>query len=643
MHQNSRLGGGSFTDGTGWDHQVVNTTSSPTAARNESIRLSEFANGALLALPDAEAHLRLLYTAMTSPYIVADVYGEGKKHVLTEDGPLVPLVVQRHLAEVGTPLHRTFGVSPSVFDAERGWLTHFLVVDLDDREVEPLHALGRYLDDFGVPSYLSRSTTGRGWHLVVFLVAPVPSAIGAQTVRHLITAARRLTPTTPEKVDAFPSGAEGGNRVLLPYRGASIDGFGFNPLMVAKDMDRVRLDRAHLIGRAPIESIAYALLPFEVPPPTPPSPDGGLPSPAEATPFEALRADDDRIERERTRLARHYVEGKRQDLALGFAGYMAMHRVSYEDAARQVRLLSKASGEAPFETEERLGAVKNTYARLERGERVAYRAFYERAGVEPPTPVRQRPIAVIASVLHRALAHRWQGNGGYTDFVVLISLAAAMSTFGRRTSPTTGEIGMSCRSLALATNAQPLTVSKSLRRLTNAGWIERAAVVAPRAKAFTYRFVADGELAAPTPTQSDITHTSILGTGALEDCVAIVGHSAFHQRALGPKAAYVACLLRMLGPKPLADLNAQAGQDLATTIRVLVDLGVVWHSDARFALVERWNAACDDVAAGAKSKRYKATKGARIALERAQFHKTPTSAAAPHGQGSVVHSRRQVP
>lgn len=575
--------------------------------------------------PGMEEGFRALYPVMPPPYILAAVRGI-RKDTRTVHAPVSQAAIWRHLAPVDSPQHVALGISPNAYDPERGWTTSFLTVDLDVSESAPLDALAQHLAENAVCAYMCRSTTGRGWHLLVPLHEPVPSEIGARLSFRLVRAARHLTPSAANtRLEAFPSAVDSGQKVLLPYRGAGTDGFGFNPLVLACTRQPVPLREAHFIYRARLAEIEAALDALGPLPTEPPSSAGS--SPVDTMTFAELPGSDLRFVRERERLAGHYVEGKRQDLAAGFAAYMALHGVPVEDAIGHVRLLSVSAGEPARETEQRLSAVKNTYLRRDRGKRIAFRFFYARAGVEPPVAVREPPVAAIKSVLRRALARRWRGNGGYTDLAVLVALVNAMYVHGRQPTPSTGEVALDCRTLATATNAQPTTVSKALRRLAKAGLIEIERS-RRRSQAYTYRFRADDVHDGQNPTQSDvpIVHFKDLG-GHLKDCVWIVGHAAFHTRALGGKAGYVAFLLRVLGPQSLDDLNRSAGGPVNVQIANLVDVGIAWHRDGRFALSNAWRSACDAHATLNGVVRLKVTKRQRIDADRALFHNMPPKAA----------------
>lgn len=598
----------------------MDDTQPPSSALHETKSQPTTQRALVPPPPHIEQGFRTLYPVMPTPHIVAVVSASGTRPRTIHE-PVSRTTIWRHLAPVGSNEHLALGIMPTEDVEEAGARTHFIVLDLDDDDVEPLQWLAQHLFDFGVPAYISRRTKGWGWQLVIFMAYSISGEAGALAVRFLAATVAKIAPWTRERLDVFPSAANGGMRILLPYRGASVDAFGVNPLMVATTMEAVPLTNANHVQRARLRDIDAALNvlghleldPFPWPEWTPPAEDLKL---------ATLSGTDPRIENELRRIKRHYVHPHRQQLVWGFAGYMALHYVPYEAAVDHVLRLATDSGEPRSDIDLRLSAVETTYRRRDQGHTVAFRKYYDQAGVEPPSAVREPPLAIIDDVLNRAIAMQWQGNGGHTDIAVLVVLAHFMYVYGRQPSPATVEVAVACRALAVVTNSQASTVSKSLRRLAGFGLLEIESAVEDLGQALTYRFRAKEVPDPTTPIQSFAFQLESLGEPAgLKDCADIVGHAAFHQRALGPKAAFVALLLRALGPQSREDLEQRGPGNLATTADSLVADGIAGHEGGRFCLSPTWRRTCDDIAAAAGTPQLRTNKRRRIEEERAAFGK----------------------
>ncbi len=495
------------------------------------------------------------------------------------------------------------------------------MLDIDVAERQAFDSVSAHLAAGHVPTYVNRSSTGRGWHLFVPLTTPVPADRGAILAKHLALAAKTLTPRMPHRIEHYPtSRSDSGSMVLLPYRGASTDGYGFNPLLDPENDDPIRLDRVDRLMRADADALSKVL-----------SSIVAAPTPSRTTATERREplivgepVDRARLVREEAeRIARHWSPGGRQDLVAGFVGFMALHGVPEAEARSQVRALSRQGGDTPLETSQRLTAVHNTYKRLADGALVAYRLFYERVGLEPPTAVRAVPVGPINAVLQRAFDHKWAGNGGFTDLGVLLALAHFMYRYGRLVEPGVAHVGVAVRSLAAESNTSPLTVSRSLKRLAASGFIERVDRAGPKHQAYRYAFIARPGAAPPTPPQSLRRRPYLdlqVEATVLEDCVGIYCHPAFHAHGLGPKAAWVALLLYLAGPLTEPDLRAFVTSDVSRPLERLVDAGAVWHTDERFELVDTWRAALDAIAVLAGTSHKRRNKNTRIRQERALFN-----------------------
>ena len=124
---------------------------------------------------------------------------------------------------------------------------------------------------------------------------------------------------------------------------------------------------------------------------------------------------------------------------------------------------------------ERLGALRNTLVRLSNGERVAYRAFYERAGVEPPaTGGASEETKTLLARIEGAVAdpNRWRGRAELTQQKVLLAVIGVAKEFGR---PVEGgvSVDLSTRDLAVKASVERKAVMRSLDSLIVSGALLR--------------------------------------------------------------------------------------------------------------------------------------------------------------------------
>lgn len=176
---------------------------------------------------------------------------------------------------------------------------------------------------------------------------------------------------------------------------------------------------------------------------------------------------------ELNRLRAEWEENRRQDLVMGAAAYGIALGVPPEKILED--LLALAEENEDPEIEQRQDAVNRTLSKHAQGERVAWRPYYQRAGLEPP--MSKGPSSEVIRELEflktSAVKRVWKGKGGLTDRDIYLSSVEVSEVHG--TPHEKGvEISISVRDLALRAKVSKRTVINSLKRLQQDHLIERA-------------------------------------------------------------------------------------------------------------------------------------------------------------------------
>lgn len=384
-----------------------------------------------------------------------------------------PAEYARHLDPTAYAGVGTLGVFPARRSAAGGWVTSFVALDCDATPPEGLQVVTDALIDSGVFPYLTRGTTGRGAHLYLFLAEPLELEPAHHAARTLAAWTGDLLQRAPVEYRPSSPDAEG-SAIFLPYRGAALDGLGFNPLLdpaaglvpiaLAEAERRVHRTPPHAL-LALAERIATAA----------PEPAEAAPSTFDAPVVLEPQERDAAWQLELERVRRHWVEGKRQTLAMGLSAYgLVGLRLDVEVVRRG--LLELVTERVDEERERRLQAFELTRVKVERGKPFAWRSYYESAGLTPPSA---RSGVTSDAVLRRLeavgerLAHgRWGGQGGQSERAVLAALVWYAWRFGRL-HPEGVSLTLGVRSLALRAGTEVKTVIKALKRLERAGRVRR--------------------------------------------------------------------------------------------------------------------------------------------------------------------------
>jgi DNA-binding MarR family transcriptional regulator len=217
-------------------------------------------------------------------------------------------------------------------------------------------------------------------------------------------------------------------------------------------------------------------------------------------------------ETELNRLRPKWEETRRQDLTMGAAAYGLALGVPPEKVREDLLNLAKASDDP--EIEKRRDAVNRTLSKHAEGKRVAWRTYYQRAGLEPPRGKYPSPEVLFELEFLKAkvLEKVWKGKGGLTNrdaYLSLIEVSQAHGTPHERGV----EISISTRDLASRAGVSRETVIKALQRLERVGLVERASrgrgaesgsllLLVNGDELQAYRDAGEGDQQVPDPTSS---------------------------------------------------------------------------------------------------------------------------------------------
>jgi len=399
--------------------------------------------------------------------------GQATKKVITIHRGASVEDYSKHLDSENHEGRGALGIIPTFPDSTGGktrWFVSFLSLDYDSIGVEEVMPLIAMLEEYRVYVYLDRGTTGRGVHLYVFLSDPLPQREAHEILATIADLSKHLGLPYPEFMPSSPHRA--GKGIFLPYRGAAEDGLGANSLIdpvggVEIPLDLVKSEAygtevgdlrdfaksLGAVGSKSRTSHESSYNPIDVGTYT-----GGL---------EAWGA-------EMTKLKEVWAEGRRQNLTLGATAYGISLGIPDERIKADIETLETASSNP--ELDNRLRAVDCTIEQHAKGERIAWRRFYDLADVRPPRGNRAAPWEVLLRL--QVLGYRlsgipFKGMAGFTDLDVLEALIEVGKKYGKLHSEGV-EISISTRDLALVARVSRDTIFKSIMRLTEDGWIKRS-------------------------------------------------------------------------------------------------------------------------------------------------------------------------
>lgn len=501
-----------------------------------------------------------------------------------------------------------------------------VAIDLDNLPVSSLRdtPIIDSLESLGIHPYVSTGSTGRGSHLYVFLEHAMPVKHAYDSLQVLTRIIREGVPGTT--VEVFPSSRTGtGKGIYLPYRGASNDGLGANPVLDAcNDYSPIRLDKAEKhIKRTPPERLNELAERWRE--------DEAATSTATPPKVEPAVPEDGhhRFEQEVERLARYWRPGVRNFLVKGLTAYgasgLGIDRLTILEA---VRRLHRDSGVAQTTRQRDLGAFLNsaqqTINRHERGELIAWYRYYQQAGVPAPMPVgRSSDLLTRLNDLQQGAATiSFKGRTGLTDRKLYETLVRLATLYGRLQDEGIA-VRVSRRDLAIRSHLSDTGARNALTRLVqrglavttaSSGWGEPGTIILP---------VTSND--ANKRPQSTPSSTAI----QMEpDWVRSFDHPAFRRGCLGELAALIVTELRRCdaGTLSMPDLSKhleRAPYRLQKATQRLLHHRVIEHAgDGAFRIAEDHVQRLDEAAEAMGAIRRRANQHARHEAERAAFRRT---------------------
>lgn len=487
------------------------------------------------------------------------------------------------------------------------WSMSYVVLDFDTNTPAELIPLVTTLLGSDVHTYLTTGTTGRGAHLYIFLKPLMHHKRAYGVVKHLQAVAYDAGLGRPEIRPSSDSGP--GSPIFLPYRAAGEDGFGINPLLDPEnEMRPASLAEApEVVKRVAPETLEAVCqeLGRKVQKPgrdrrtfTTSAPEG---CPLQRGNGTAL------LEAELERLDDAFVEPHRQNLIMGGTAY-ALRKLGLDGATVREAFETFIRRNDPAELSRRLAAVERTISKHENGQRVAWREYYERAGLEAPYGVGVPPEVVgqleQATTFFRSYA--WPGRGGASDRSVYAALLKVAAVHGVPHRDGVA-VSISVRNLAMAARVGDMTRQKALQRLTEAKLVRRD--VSAR-----HRKEDAGVLVLLMEGVHKLSH-SISPKGGLEEWDSLYTHPAFMHGKLGKTSGLLLIALleadTPLTRPELAKLLGKGSRDIRGPLDRLLKYEICCKGelDGTYRAVERWHDALEAAAA---------ETGAHRSLERQQ-------------------------
>ena len=276
------------------------------------------------------------------------------------------------------------GLSVPEKKGTRWWYAPFFVADFDAVRPLDLEPLTDTLEGYGLTTYPTCGTTGRGSHLYGFVESFVPQWQVYEVLKGIRTISQDAGLGIPEIRPSCKSGR--GSPIFLPYRGAQKDGYGFNPLLnLARDMQPIKLEHAlQEVKRIPTTALETFRLEMASR-----AAHTGSSTRAEDKPISAvitLSSKDNlaHLRDEFERVKAHFVEPNRQHLIMGLTAY-GVRSLELDSASVKKEVTTFINTYDSDELPRRLAALKNTLAKYKRDPySVAWKMYYEKAGLSAP-------------------------------------------------------------------------------------------------------------------------------------------------------------------------------------------------------------------------------------------------------------------
>lgn len=485
---------------------------------------------------------------------------------------------------------------------ERGesrWYAPFFVLDFDSTHAPELSPLIDTLEGYGLYTYPTCGSSGRGSHLYGFVEGLVPQRDVHGVAKLIQNMAKEAGLGLPE---IRPSSlVDRGSPIFVSYRGALGDGYGYNPLLdPERDLDPIKLehtcDVVQRISPEALKAFRVKLTKHRSPKPV-----VICRSVEQPISHDALT----RLRDELKRVSPAFVEPNRQNLVMGITAY-AVRGLKVDEATVRREVTNFIKGRDAEELFKRIEALERTLTKYANNPlSVAWKEYYERAGLTPPGKL--GTSSEVAAKLERAartISERaWKGTAGFTDRSVYVGLILVAAEHG--TSHERGvAVSVSKRDLALKAGVGDKTLGNSLVRLKKNNIVFRDLQVKRNlTDAGTLVIVDDGV--------SERPHSFPL-LGGLRDWGKLYTHRAFMHGKLGKSAAPLLIALltedRPLTRPELAKLLGRASRALRKPLEKLLHHHIVVEVGNALELPTGWEGG-----ARAGSDRYGRTRFAATA------------------------------
>ncbi len=172
-------------------------------------------------------------------------FDSGQKDTITLRFGAKEDLYTRHLNVQSYDGSWALGLMPGFPVEQKRWFVFWVGFDFDKNGLKEVLPFVNALEERKIHVYLTKGTTGRGGsgaHGYVFLTDPVSQPKVCNALKHLADLAQELGLGRPEIKPSNPYGP--GTGILLPYRGAEQDGYGFNPLIDPTTSEIIPLEQA---------------------------------------------------------------------------------------------------------------------------------------------------------------------------------------------------------------------------------------------------------------------------------------------------------------------------------------------------------------------------------------------------------------
>ena len=555
-----------------------------------------------------------------------------------------------HLSPSSRPGPGAIGVKLSRPNGAGAWVCETIALDLDAIPVTELRetAVIDTLEGLGLQAYVGTGSTGRGCHLYVFLEETIPTDLAHAALLVVAQVIRDAVGPTP--VELFPSNPRSaGKGIYLPYRGAGEDGLGANPILdprtgygpipleaAPKAIKRTPAALLAAISELRDEAIESSMVPQD-----------------ESRTVGPGRSNLELFETEVARLRSHWRHGVRNNLVKGLTAYaVGGLKVEQRHVLAGIERLHRESGVVERSSETDLAEFHNaalaTIGRHHSGALIAWRPFYQQAGVTPPKSVGRSDAHCLRlqALQSRCKTIHFAGCTALSDRALYETLIELAKRVGRLHDDDI-LVRVSRRDLALLANMSDNGARNAITRLKQRSLVKPLPGVHRGETGSLILVVPPGpanertQSTPPVPSNESVT-----------DWVRCFAHPAFRHSALGSLAGLVYDELRQaesgtLLVKQIAKQLCRRPYRLRQAIRRLVHYKVVSQDATNDSLTLSPNAS-DHLAAAAEltgANRCRSKQRERHEVERQAFEqlrsKRQMSIAAPRGRQSVQSSARR--